>query len=81
MVAGTEKLESTVGKLFKDLSDLVHSLRYIRNREKRNIETVESVENRIFYFSLFETVLIVGMSILQVTILRTFFSSNRKARV
>jgi hypothetical protein len=74
----TAKLENTVHKLQRELSDLVHTLRYVKNRERRNLETVESVEGWIFYISIFEVLLIIGMSLLQVTVLRMFFSGNRK---
>lgn len=77
----TGKLQNTVPKLQRELSDLVHTLRYIKNRERRNLETVESVENWIFYISIFEVLLIIGMSILQVTVLRMFFSGSSKQRV
>lgn len=74
----TEKLELTVGKLQHELSDLVHQMRYIKNRERRNLETVDSIEGWIFYVSLFEVLLIMGMSLLQVVILRTFFSGGKQ---
>lgn len=75
------KLENTVSKLQRELSDLVHTLRYVKNRERRNLETTESIENWIFYISTLEVVLIVGMSLLQVTVLRTFFTGSGKHRV
>ncbi|PJF19693.1 Erp2,4 [Paramicrosporidium saccamoebae] len=50
----TAKLEATVHKLQRELSDLVHTLRYVKNRERRNLETVESVEGWVFYISIFE---------------------------
>lgn len=74
----TEKLELTVSKLQHELSDLVHQMRYIKNRERRNLETVDSIEGWIFYVSLFEVLLIMGMSLLQVVILRTFFSGGKQ---
>lgn len=74
----TEKLELTVNKLQHELSDLVHQMRYIKNRERRNLETVDSIEGWIFYVSLFEVLLIMGMSLLQVVILRTFFSGGKQ---
>lgn len=76
-----DKLEKAVSKLQRELSDLVHTLRYIKNRERRNLETVESIENWIFYISSFEVLLIIGMSVLQVTVLRMFFSGSAKQRV
>lgn len=75
------KLENTVTKLNTELSSLVHTMRYMKNRERRHSQTLESIQNWIFYISSFEVVLIVGMSLLQVTVLRMFFSGSRKQRV
>ena len=75
------KLENTITKLQRELSDLVHTLKYIKNRERRNLETVESIDNWIAGISVFELLLIVGMSILQVVVLRTFFSNKAYQRV
>lgn len=72
------KLQTTVTKLQHELGDLVHLLRYIKNRERRNLETVVSIETWIFYVSVFEVLLIVGMQLLQVVVLRTFFSGNKR---
>ena len=75
------KLEGTITKLQRELADLVHTIRYIKNRERRNLETVESIENWVFYISTFEVLLIAGMSVLQLTVLRMFFSGSGKQRV
>lgn len=76
------RLEAAVGKLQKDLSDLVHSLRYLKGREQRNQKTTETIFSRLFYITLFESALILGMSIMQVTILRNLFATPKnKARV
>lgn len=73
----SRKLENTVVKLQHELGDLVHLLRYVKNRERRNLETVDSIESWVFYVSFFEVLLVVGMQLLQVVILRTFFSGNK----
>jgi protein ERP2 len=79
--AATQALESTVSKLNKDLAEISHTLKYLKNREKRNSETVNSIDRVIFGFSLFETVLIFGMSLCQVAILRHFFGRSGRPRV
>lgn len=76
-----KKLETTGESLQRDLTDLLHTLRHLRNREKRNLETVLSISSRIFGFSLLEMLLIVGMSALQVVVMRSLFTSTGKMRV
>lgn len=76
-----KKLETTGESLQRDLTDLLHTLRHLRNREKRNLETVLSISSRIFGFSLIEMLLIVGMSALQVVVMRSLFTSTGKMRV
>lgn len=79
--AATQVLENTVTRLNKDLSEINHTLKYLHNREKRNSETVDSIDKIIFYLSFFQTALIVGMSVCQVAILRHFFGRSGRPRV
>ena len=76
-----QRLEKTNDKLKHDLEDLLHTLKYIKNREKRNMETVEETNGRIWWFSIIEIILVVGMSIAQVTILRQMFGTSNRPRV
>jgi len=79
--AATQALESTVSKLNRDLAEISHTLKFLKNREKRNMDTVDSIDKVIFYFSFFETLLILGMSLCQVAILRHFFGRTSRPRV
>lgn len=79
--AATQALESTVSKLNKDLAEISHTLKYLKNREKRNTETVNSINSIIFSFSLFETALLFGMPLCQVAIIRHFFGRSGRPRV
>lgn len=63
------------------LNGLVKSLNYYKTRNNRNQSTVKSTENRIFYFSVYEVILIVGMACLQVGAIQLFFKSSRKQLV
>ncbi|KAI3647872.1 hypothetical protein MP228_008093 [Amoeboaphelidium protococcarum] len=75
-------MEDTVYKLGATLADITRNQKYIRTRENRNMETVDSTESRIFYFSVFESLLIVGMSCLQVFVVRMFFrTTHSKGRI
>ena len=76
-----KKLEKTGESLQRDLTDLLHTLRHLRNREKRNLETVLSISARNYSISLIEMALVVGMSILQVVVMRSLFTSTGKMRV
>lgn len=79
--AATQALESTASKLNKDLGEINHTLKFLKNREKRNSETVDNIDSVIFWSSLLQTVLILGMSICQVAILRHFFGRSHRPRV
>lgn len=74
-------LESSVGRLKEELHDILRTLKYIKARELRNLQTVVAVELRIFYFSIFDALLVVGMAVMQVYVLRTFFTTKGKIRV
>lgn len=75
------KLERTNQKLRSDLEDLSHTLKYVKNREKRNMETVEEANSRVWWFSMLASVLVVGMAIFQVTILKQLFGTGSRPRV
>ena len=79
--ASTQQLENAVNRVTRDLTEISHTLKYLKNREKRNMYTVENNTSAIWWFSLFETLLIVGMSICQVAILRHFFGRSGRPRV
>ena len=59
-------LQDSLYKLSAYLSDISRNQKYIRTRENRNFETVESTEGRMFWFAVLESMLIVGMAVLQV---------------
>lgn len=77
----TDALESSVETMERRTSELHRSMTYYRTRNKRNESTVKSTESRIFYFSILEVILMVGMGILQVTIVQLFFAGSRKQLV
>jgi hypothetical protein len=77
----TDALESSIDTMERRASELHRSIGHYRTRNKRNESTVKSTENRIFYFSVIEVILMVGMGILQVTIVQLFFAGARKQLV
>ncbi|CAG8435573.1 3696_t:CDS:2 [Ambispora gerdemannii] len=77
----TSNMEESLIRLSGSLSTIARSQKYFRTRENRNFSTVKSTENRIFWFALLESTLIVGMAALQVFVVRTFFSTTKRGNV
>jgi hypothetical protein len=74
----TSALENSVLKLSGQLSTITRQQKYFRTRENRNFSTVRSTEQRIFNFSIIESLMMVAMAGLQVFIVRIFFQTGRK---
>jgi len=70
-------MEDSLYRLSGSLNVVGRTQKYFRTRENRNLSTVKSTENRIFWFSLLESALIVGMAGLQVFVVRTFFNIRK----
>lgn len=73
--------EESLSKLKVDLRYLQAYQRYFKNRDARNQMTVEGTEQLVFWFSILVSLLIMGMSALQVYILRRFFTTSGKVRI
>ncbi|RLV90370.1 hypothetical protein JA1_004609 [Spathaspora sp. JA1] len=80
-LAHVENMQSTVNKIEHQLDGLYKTLQYYKTRNNRNQATVKSTESRIYYFSIFEVLLMVGMAFLQITIVQLFFKGSRKQLV
>lgn len=80
-LAHVENMKRTVEKIDSQLDDLKSRLNYYRTRNNRNQATVRSTESRIFYFSVIEVLLMVGMAALQITVVQLFFKGSRKQLV
>ncbi|EER34618.1 conserved hypothetical protein [Candida tropicalis MYA-3404] len=76
-----ENMRKTVDKIEDQLDGLYKALQYYKTRNNRNQATVQSTESRIYYFSIFEVLLMVGMAFLQITIVQLFFRGSRKQLV
>lgn len=78
----TSEVEESIFRLSGSINSVARTQKYFRTRENRNFSTVKSTERRIFWFSVFESLVIISMSALQVFVVRTFFSnSGKKFRV
>lgn len=74
MDEASAKLKSALGKLHGELLELVQTLRLVKTRERGNLATIDTISSWVSFVSVFEILLIVGMSAAQITILRTFFA-------
>ncbi|KAH3678227.1 hypothetical protein WICPIJ_008892 [Wickerhamomyces pijperi] len=74
IINSVEHIETTLNSVSK-------TLQYYRTRNNRNQFTVKSTESRIFYFSIYEVILIVGMAIAQVYLVQYLFTGSRKTLV
>lgn len=80
-IAHVESMQKTVDNIDQQLDGLLRTLQYYKTRNNRNQATVKSTESRIYYFSVFEVLLMVGMAFLQITIVQLFFKGSRKQLV
>lgn len=76
-----EGMQNTIDNIDLQLDNLLKALQYYKTRNNRNQATVRSTESRIYYFSIFEVLLMVGMAFLQITIVQIFFKGSRKQLV
>lgn len=80
-IAHVESMQRTVDAIDNQLDGLLRTLQYYKTRNNRNQATVKSTESRIYYFSILEVLLMVGMAFLQITIVQLFFKGSRKQLV
>lgn len=76
-----EQMKETINKISTQLDGLLRTMQYYKTRSNRNQATVRSTESRIYYFSVFEVVLMVGMAALQIVVVQLFFKGLRKQLV
>ncbi|PLW58436.1 hypothetical protein PCANC_00602 [Puccinia coronata f. sp. avenae] len=76
----SSSLEDSIYKLSGSLSNIQRTQKYFRTRENRNSATVKDTQNRIFYFNIGISLLLIGISFTQVWIVRKFFNSPGKQK-
>lgn len=76
-----ENMQTSVDKIERKLQLLENSLNYYKTRNNRNQSTVKSTETRIFWFSLFDLILMSAMAAFQVAVVKFFFKGSRKQLV
>lgn len=80
-MAHVENMARTVDRIDEQLDGLLRTIQYYKTRNNRNQATVKSTESRIYYFSIFEVLLMVGMAALQITVVQLFFKGSRRQLV
>ncbi|KAL1915711.1 uncharacterized protein VTP21DRAFT_6470 [Calcarisporiella thermophila] len=70
-------MDESLMRISGSLSSVSRNQKYFRTRENRNMSTVVSTENRIWWFGLTETIAIVSMAALQVFVVRNFFNVKK----
>ncbi|WRT69667.1 uncharacterized protein IL334_006657 [Kwoniella shivajii] len=72
----TSSLEESTYKISGLLSSITRTQKYFHTRHHRNYSTVLSTQSKIFWFTILECFIIVAMSLIQIWILKTFFSRS-----
>ncbi|KAL1742511.1 emp24/gp25L/p24 family/GOLD-domain-containing protein [Schizophyllum fasciatum] len=75
-------LEESIFRLNGMLMNIKRTQKHFHTRERRGFSIVESTQNKLFWYAVFESLGIVGMAIFQVYVLQTFFTkTGRKYNV
>jgi hypothetical protein len=80
-IAHVQGMQETVNTIESQLDGLLRTINYYKTRNNRNQDTVKSTESRIYYFSIVEVLLMVGMAFIQITVVQLFFKGSRKQLV
>ncbi|KAG0331423.1 hypothetical protein BG000_010929 [Podila horticola] len=79
--AQAEAMEESIFRLNNELTRIDRLQKHIKARENRSFATVVSTDNRIFWFSLTESAMILVMSALQVYVVQMFFSGSKRSHI
>jgi len=71
-------MESSARHISEELDLLELHQEYMRSREIRNRETQESTNSRLFWLSLFESIVLVGISSIQAYYIRRLFNTTKR---
>ncbi|GLB42984.1 putative emp24/gp25L/p24 family/GOLD [Lyophyllum shimeji] len=72
----TSALEESVFRLNGMLMNIKRLQKHFHTSENRGFSVVQSTQNRIFWYAVLQTLGVVGMAVLQVYILQTFFTTT-----
>ncbi|KAL1756960.1 emp24/gp25L/p24 family/GOLD-domain-containing protein [Schizophyllum commune] len=75
-------LEESIFRLNGMLMNIKRTQKHFHTRERRGFSIVESTQNKLFWYAVFESLGVVAMAIFQVYVLQTFFTkTGRKYNV
>ncbi|KAG7096731.1 hypothetical protein E1B28_004144 [Marasmius oreades] len=78
----TSALEESIFRLNGMLMNIKRDQKYFHTRENRGFSVVKSTQNRLFWYAVFESIVVVGMAVFQVYVLQTFFTrTGRRYKV
>ncbi|KAI0933329.1 hypothetical protein AcV7_004832 [Taiwanofungus camphoratus] len=72
----TSELEESIFRLNGMLQNIKRTQKYFHTRENRGFDIVKSTQNRLFWYAVLETLGVIGMAVLQVCVLQTFFTKT-----
>ncbi|GJE94020.1 emp24/gp25L/p24 family/GOLD-domain-containing protein [Phanerochaete sordida] len=72
----TSALEESIFRLNGMLLNIKRTQKYFHTRENRGFDIVKSTTNQLFWYAVLEVMGIVGMAVLQVYVLQTFFTKT-----
>eukprot|EP00033_Pygsuia_biforma_P000395 GCRY01000472.1.p1 GENE.GCRY01000472.1~~GCRY01000472.1.p1 ORF type:complete len:220 (+),score=27.81 GCRY01000472.1:67-660(+) len=71
-----DPIEQSIIQLSNGLSAIQSEQKHQRIRERVHRNTAESTNSRVLWWSIFEAIILLGMSVWQIVTLRKFFSSK-----
>ncbi|KAF5345386.1 hypothetical protein D9757_003909 [Collybiopsis confluens] len=78
----TSALEESIFRLNGMLMNIKRTQKHFHTQDRRGFSIVQSTQNRLFWYAVFESLAIVGMAVFQVYILQTFFTkTGRRSKV
>ncbi|THH15118.1 hypothetical protein EUX98_g9515 [Antrodiella citrinella] len=72
----TSALEESVFRLNGMLLNIKRTQKYFHTRENRGFDIVKATVNRLFWYAVLESIAVVGMAMVQVYVLQTFFTKT-----
>jgi len=72
----TSALEESIFRLNGKLMSIKRLQQHLHTQENRGFSVVKSTQNRLFWYAVFETLCVIGMAVLQVYVLQTFFTKT-----
>ncbi len=71
-------LETEITQLTDGIAKIEDEQQYMWARERQTTETNSSTNSRVFWFSVAETVVILGLGVWQILTLRSFFQRTKR---